>query len=221
MRKVSAVVVAAGAGRRFGSAKQFALLRGREVLEWSLQAMAGHPDVDEIILVLPAGEDGTRYRERWSKIAAVVEGGERRQDSVAAGFAGLESGPGDIVLVHDGVRPLVSREVISRVIAKAVETGAAVAAVPVEDTIKETAGGLVVRTLERDSLQRVQTPQAFRYEVLDEALRRAREGGYYGTDEAALVERTGHPVAVVPGDPRNIKMTTAADLKIAEAWLDD
>jgi 2-C-methyl-D-erythritol 4-phosphate cytidylyltransferase len=221
MRKVSAIVVAAGAGRRFGSAKQFALLRGKEVLEWSLEAIAGHPEVNEIILVLPAEESGARYRERWSKIAAVVPGGERRQDSVARGFARVEAAPAGLVLVHDGVRPLVSREVISRVIAKARETGAAVAAVPVEDTIKEAAGGFVVRTLERESLQRIQTPQAFRYEVLDEALRRAREDGYYGTDEAALVERTGHPVAVVPGDPRNIKITMSGDLKIAEAWLED
>jgi 2-C-methyl-D-erythritol 4-phosphate cytidylyltransferase len=221
MRKVSAIVVAAGAGRRFGSAKQFALLRGKEVLEWSLQAIAGHPEVNEIILVLPAEESGARYRERWSQIAAVVPGGERRQDSVARGFDRVKPGPAGLVLVHDGVRPLVSREVVSRVIAKVEETGAAVAAVPVEDTIKEAAGGFVVRTLERDSLQRSQTPQAFRYEVLGEALRRAREDGYYGTDEAALVERTGHPVAAVPGDPRNIKITTAADLKIAEAWLED
>ncbi len=221
MRKVSAIVVAAGAGRRFGSAKQFALLRGKTVLEACLEAIAGHPEVDEIVLVLPAGESGAQYRERWSKIVAVVRGGEKRQDSVAHGFARLGSGPADLVLVHDGVRPLVSREVISRVISRAGETGAAVAAVPVEDTIKEAAGGFVVRTLERDNLQHIQTPQAFRYKVLDGALRRAREDGFYGTDEAALVERTGHPVAVVPGDRRNIKITTAADLKIAEAWLED
>jgi 2-C-methyl-D-erythritol 4-phosphate cytidylyltransferase len=221
MKKVSAIVVAAGSGRRFGSAKQFALLGGKPVLDWALQAFAGHPEVDGVVLVLPAGQSGTRYRERWSKIVAVVEGGERRQDSVAAGFAGLEPGLGSLVLVHDGVRPLVGPEVIGRVIAKAKKTGAAVAAIPVEDTIKEAAGGFVVRTLERDTLRRIQTPQGFRYEVLGEALRRAREDGFYGTDEAALVERTGHPVALVMGDPRNIKITTAADLKIAEAWIED
>ncbi len=220
MKKVSAIVVAAGAGRRFGSAKQFTLLRGKPVLERTLEAIAGHPKVDRIVLVLPAGESGARYRKRWSKIAAVVRGGERRQDSVARGFARLKSGPGGLVLVHDGVRPLVSREVISRVIAKAGETGAAVAAIPVEDTIKESAGGFVVRTLERNSLRRIQTPQGFRTEVLGEALRRAREDGFYGTDEAVLVERTGHAVALVMGDPRNIKITTAADLKIAEAWIE-
>jgi 2-C-methyl-D-erythritol 4-phosphate cytidylyltransferase len=221
MSKVSAIIVAAGAGKRFGSAKQFALLRGKSVLDWSLKAFAAHPEVDEIVLVLPAEEDGIRYRKRGGKVVAVVPGGKRRQDSVVRGFERLDSGPADIVLVHDAVRPLVSEEVISRVIAKARECGAAVAAVPVEDTIKEAAGGVVVRTLERENLLRVQTPQAFSGEVLDRALKKAREDGFYGTDEAALVERTGHPVVVVPGDRRNIKITTAADIKIAEAFLED
>jgi 2-C-methyl-D-erythritol 4-phosphate cytidylyltransferase len=148
-------------------------------------------------------------------------GGKRRQDSVVRGFERLKSGPGDIVLVHDGVRPLVGPEIISRVLAKARECGAAVAAIPVEDTVKETDGGLVVRTLERGNLRRSQTPQAFVHAVLKRALTKARDDGFYGTDEAALVERTGHPVAIVPGDRRNIKITTASDLKIAEAWLDD
>jgi len=221
MRKVSAIVVAAGAGRRFGSAKQFALLRGKSVLERSLDALAGHPQVDEIVLVLPAGEAGARYRKRWSKVVSVVRGGEKRQDSVWRGFVRLRSGPADLVLVHDAVRPLVSEEVITRVIAEAKEGGAAVAAVPVEDTIKEAAAGVVVRTLVRDNLRCIQTPQAFAREVLDRALRKARQDRFYGTDEAALVERTGHPVALVQGDRRNIKITTAADLKIAEALLED
>jgi 2-C-methyl-D-erythritol 4-phosphate cytidylyltransferase len=221
MRKVSAIIVAAGSGRRFGSAKQFALLRGKPVLERSLDALAAHPRVDEIILVLPAGEAGSRYRKRWPKVAAVVRGGEKRQDSVRRGFARVRSGPADLVLVHDAVRPLVSREVISRVIAQAEKSGAAVAAVPVEDTIKEEAAGVVIRTLERDNLRRVQTPQAFAREVLDRALRKARRDRFYGTDEAALVERAGHPVALVVGDRRNLKITTAADLRIAEALLDE
>src|SRR4030042_4393217 len=221
MSKVSAIIVAAGAGKLFGSAKQFALLRGKPVLERSLEAFEAHPEVDEIVLVLPAEEGGARYGKGGGKVVAVVRGGERRQDSVVRGFEKVDSLPADIVLVHDGVRPLVSREVITRVIAAARKCGAAVAAVPVEDTIKEAAGGLVVRTLEREDLLRVQTPQAFSGEVLDRALKKAREDGFYGTDEAALVERTGHPVVVVPGDRRNIKITTAADLKIAEALLED
>jgi 2-C-methyl-D-erythritol 4-phosphate cytidylyltransferase len=221
MTKVSAIIVAAGAGRRFGCAKQFALLRGKSVLERSLEALSAHPQIDEVVLVLPQGKVDARWRRRSRKVVAVVRGGKRRQDSVGRGFERLESGPDDIVLVHDGVRPLVGPAVISRVVAKARECGAAVAAVPVEDTVKEAAGGMVVRTLPRENLRRAQTPQAFRRAVLERALTKARKDGFYGTDEAALVERTGHPVAVVAGDPRNIKITTAADLKIAEAWLDD
>jgi 2-C-methyl-D-erythritol 4-phosphate cytidylyltransferase len=101
------------------------------------------------------------------------------------------------------------------------ECGAAIPVVPVDDTIKETSGGTVIRTLERQGLQRVQTPQGFAREVLERALQKAREDGFYGTDEAALVERTGHPVAAVAGDPRNIKITSPADLKAAEAYLED
>jgi 2-C-methyl-D-erythritol 4-phosphate cytidylyltransferase len=221
MTKVTVIVVAAGEGRRFGSAKQFALLRGRTVLDRSLAEYEAHPEVDEIVLVLRKEESGSEYRKRYGKVAAVVRGGARRQDSVARGLEGVDGRPADIVLVHDGVRPLVGREVISRVIAKARECGAAVPAIPVDDTIKETAGGTVVRTLERRGLQRVQTPQGFAREVLERALHKARGDGYYGTDEAALVERTGHPVAVVEGDPRNIKITSPSDLKIAEALLED
>src|SRR4030042_3358769 len=100
MSKVSAIIVAAGAGKRFGSAKQFALLRGKSVLDWSLKAFAAHPEVDEIVLVLPAEEDGIRYRKRGGKVAAVVPGGKRRQESVVRGFERLDSGPADTVLVH-------------------------------------------------------------------------------------------------------------------------
>jgi 2-C-methyl-D-erythritol 4-phosphate cytidylyltransferase len=221
MTKVTAIIVAAGEGRRFGSAKQFALLRGQSVLDRSLAEYETHPEVDEIVIVLREQKGGSEYRKRYGKVTAVVRGGARRQDSVARGLAGVDCRPADIVLVHDGVRPLVGREVISRVIAKTKECGAAIPAVPVDDTIKETAGGTVVRTLERHGLQRVQTPQGFAREVLARALQKAREDGFYGTDEAALVERTGHPVAVVAGDPRNIKITSPADLKIAEALLED
>ncbi|MBN2408782.1 MAG: 2-C-methyl-D-erythritol 4-phosphate cytidylyltransferase [Candidatus Aminicenantes bacterium] len=221
MTKVTAIIVAAGEGRRFGSAKQFALLRDRPVLEHSLAQFETHPAVDDIILVLTEEAGGREYRKRFGKIVAVAGGGARRQDSVGRGFERLDCGPGDIVLVHDGVRPLIGHEVIDRVIAKARECGAAVPVIPVEDTIKETAEGTVVRTLERRNLSRVQTPQGFTREVLERGLRKAREDGYYGTDEAALVERTGHPVAVVAGDVRNVKVTSPADLKIAEAFLED
>lgn len=221
MTKVTAIIVAAGEGRRYGSTKQYALLRGRPVVEHTLAQFEAHPAVDGIVLVMKEEAGGRSYRKRFGKIVAVSGGGDRRQDSVGRGFEQLDCGPQDIVLVHDGARPLIGPEVIDRVIAKARECGAAVPVIPVEDTIKETAEGTVVRTLERRNLSRVQTPQGFTREVLERGLRKAREDGFYGTDEAALVERTGHPVAVVAGDARNIKITSPVDLRIAEAFLED
>jgi 2-C-methyl-D-erythritol 4-phosphate cytidylyltransferase len=114
----------------------------------------------------------------------------------------------------------LSRDIVTRVIEGARKSGAAIPAVPIEDTIKEVAGGKIVRTLDRERLYKVQTPQGFSYSVLEKALRQAREEGYYGTDEAGLVERTGHAVVIVEGDPRNIKITTPADLVIAEALIE-
>jgi 2-C-methyl-D-erythritol 4-phosphate cytidylyltransferase len=161
MTGVSAIIVAAGQGRRFGSAKQFAALRGRPLLDWTLDAFEGHPDVDEIVLVLPDEKAGAPFIKRHPKITAVVRGGRRRQDSVRRGFARVRAAAGDVVLIHDGVRPLVSREVISRVIRAAARCGAAIPVVPVEDTIKEAVRGKVVRTVDRTNLCRVQTPQGF------------------------------------------------------------
>jgi 2-C-methyl-D-erythritol 4-phosphate cytidylyltransferase len=221
MTTVCAIIVAAGEGQRFGSAKQFADLRGKPVLDWTLAAFNDHPEVGEIVLVLRDEKDGAGFRARFPKIAEVVRGGARRQDSVCRGFDRVRAGAAEIVLVHDGVRPLVSPELISRVIREAGRHGAAIPVVPVEDTIKETAGGKVVRTLDRANLCRVQTPQGFAYAVLERALQLACREGFAGTDEAGLVERAGAEVRVVEGDPRNIKVTTPADLKLAEAFLGD
>jgi len=219
MTKVCAIIVAAGEGRRFGSAKQFAALKGRLLLDWTLDAFETHPDVDEIVLVLPDERDGTKFIGRHPKITAVVRGGRRRQDSVRRGFARVRPGAGEIVLVHDGARPLVTREVISRVIRAAGRGGAAVPVVPVEDTIKEAVRGKVVRTVDRANLYRVQTPQGFSYAVLDKALRLASLKKLAATDEAGLAERAGAEVRMVAGDPRNIKVTIPSDLKLAEAFL--
>ncbi|MDH7513220.1 MAG: 2-C-methyl-D-erythritol 4-phosphate cytidylyltransferase [Clostridiales bacterium] len=220
MRRVSAIIVAAGKGKRFGSAKQFALLRGKPLLDWSLEKFESHPDVDEIVLVLPDDREKAAYLGRSRKVIAVVAGGPRRQDSVFCGVEALDPERAHIVLVHDGVRPFVSCALITRVIEETQRKGAAIPAVPVEETVKEVDGTRVVRTLDRERLYRVQTPQGFLYPVLRTALERAREEGYSGTDEAALLERTGEMVAVVAGDPRNIKVTTPLDLKMAEACLE-
>jgi 2-C-methyl-D-erythritol 4-phosphate cytidylyltransferase len=219
MTGVCAIIVAAGEGRRFGSAKQFAALKGRPLLDWTLDAFETHPEVGEIVLVLPDEKAGAGFIERHPKITAVVRGGRRRQDSVRRGFARVRAGADKVVLVHDGVRPLVSREVISRVIREAGRRGAAVPVVPVEDTIKETVRGKVIRTVDRAHLYRVQTPQGFLYAVLEKALRRASLEKSTATDEAALAERAGAEVRAVEGDPRNIKVTTPSDLKLAEALL--
>jgi 2-C-methyl-D-erythritol 4-phosphate cytidylyltransferase len=219
MKGACAIIVAAGQGRRFGSAKQFAALRGRPVLEWTLDAFENHPEVAGIVLVLPDEKDGARFIGRYPKITAVVRGGRRRQDSVRRGFARVPAGAGDVVLVHDGVRPLVSAAVISRVIREAARRGAAVPVVPVEDTIKEAVRGRVVRTVDRAHLCRVQTPQGFSYAVLDKALRRAVRERLTVTDDSALAELAGAEVRAVEGDPRNIKVTTPSDLILAEALL--
>jgi len=151
----------------------------------------------------------------------VVEGGEERQDSVLNGFKMINPKKAGIVLVHDGVRPLVSKDLITRVIEVAFKKGAVIPALPLEDTVKEVTGKQVLRTLERQELFKIQTPQGFSYSILKKALDKAQAEGYYGTDEAVLVERIGEKVAVVPGDPRNIKITVPEDLKIVEAYLED
>jgi len=216
-----AIIVAAGAGRRFGAAKQFALLKGRPLYEWSLKAFEGHEAVEGIILVLPAEGLGLRQPAPGGKLREVVAGGQERQDSVWNGFRCVPAGEDRVVLVHDGARPLVSPELISRVIRAAGEKGAAVPGLPIEDTIKEARGDAVWRTLDRASLVRVQTPQGFLYPWLGRALEEAASGGFTGTDEAMLVERAGKNVALVAGDLKNIKITTPLDLRIAEALADE
>jgi len=218
--RVSAVVLAAGAGKRFGRMKQFEALRGRPVVEWALEAFQSHGAVDDIVLVLPDEKDGGRYRPRFGKITAVVRGGRRRQDSVLRGFRAVAADRDGIVLVHDGARPLVSPALIGRVIAGALKTGAAVPVVPLEDTIKEVRDSRVAATVDRASLVRAQTPQGFLHGLLEQALETAREDGFSGTDESMLVERLGVPVIQVEGDPRNLKITTPLDIMIAEVLLD-
>lgn len=220
MTGVSAIIVAAGAGRRFGDRKQFAYLRAKPVLEWTLERFQAHEAVEAIVLVLPDEQDLKHYRLRYAKIVDIVRGGERRQDSVWQGFRLLAAAEPEVVLVHDGARPLVGADLISRIVAAARAEGAAVPVLPVEDTIKEIRDGRVSGTVDRSSLARAQTPQGFRYEVLKQALEAARRERFYGTDEAALAERAGLAVTAVPGDPRNIKITTPLDIPMAEALLD-
>ncbi len=220
MRRVSAIIVAAGEGKRFGSPKQFASLGGKPLLDWCLEAFESHEEVDEVVLVVKDEAKGKEYLQRYGKVSAVVRGGEKRQDSVLSGFQQLDPVQAEIVLVHDGVRPFIRSALISRVIQAARERGAAIPVIPVEDTIKIVEGEDVKQTLEREKLFRVQTPQGFLYSTLKKALDKASQEGFYGTDEASLVERAGERVTVVQGDARNIKVTTPEDLKMAEVFFE-
>ena len=217
---VGDVIAAAGRSRRMGGKnKLFAVVGGQPLLAHSLIAFDGCPSVDNVVLVL-SPENIERGRELvaeggFRKVAAVCEGGERRQDSVRNGLEALASC--QWVVVHDGARPLVTAELIDRGLEAAKETGAAIAALPVRDTIKEVElQGLIGRTLSRGQLWAAQTPQVFRYEILRQAHQRA-EGEV--TDDAALVEELGYQVKVFEGSPRNMKVTTAADLALVEALL--
>jgi 2-C-methyl-D-erythritol 4-phosphate cytidylyltransferase len=221
MSEVTAIIVAAGEGRRFGLSKQFALLGGKPVLDRCLEIFEAHKKVAAIVLVLKDIGFKKEYLKRYRKIVAVAKGGKRRQDSVFSGFHQIDPGKAEIVLVHDGVRSLVSEDLINRIIEATRKAGAAVPAIPVGDTIKLVEGNEVSRTLDREQLFRVQTPQGFSYPILKAALDKAKEDNFYGTDEASLAERIGKKVFVVQGDPKNIKITTPEDLKIAEAFLED
>jgi 2-C-methyl-D-erythritol 4-phosphate cytidylyltransferase/2-C-methyl-D-erythritol 2,4-cyclodiphosphate synthase len=225
--QVTAIIAAAGAGRRLGSdvPKQLLDLGGRTILERSIEAFTSHPRVQDVIVVLPAAlaADPPAWI-RGTPSIRVVAGGDRRQDSVANAF-GAVSDTTAIVLIHDAARPFVTSELISRAIDGAARYGAAVVAQPVGDTVKRVRIGRdstisVIETLPRESIFLAQTPQAFRREVLRAAVALG-ESGVEATDEATLAERAGHTVHVVEGTPRNVKITTAADLAAARRAIGD
>jgi 2-C-methyl-D-erythritol 4-phosphate cytidylyltransferase len=224
---VTAIVPAAGQGTRFRGPgpKQFLALRGVPLLVWTLRALAAACVVDRVILAVPPGQESwvadEVLRSFDCPVDAVVAGGADRQASVAAGLQVAGDGT-DLVLVHDAARPLVTPEIVRAAVAAAAEFGAAVVAVPVADTIKlAEPDGSVGATLPRDRLWAAQTPQAARAALLRAAHARALAEGFRGTDEAVLLERLPHPVKIVPGSPENFKITTPADLLIAERILDE
>jgi 2-C-methyl-D-erythritol 4-phosphate cytidylyltransferase len=223
MPEVAVIIPAGGSGKRMGGRlpKQFHRLGRMTILERSIRAFHGVRGVREIVLVVPARfikmARALVAAKKLRKVRSVVAGGEERQDSVRLGLAACAPGT-EIVLVHDAVRPLVSRKTILAVVAAAELHGAAVPGVRVKDTIKsegESQPGFYVRTLAREGLWGVQTPQGFRYALLRDAHEEARKGGFRGTDDASLVERLGIPVRIVEGSEGNIKITTPADLKLA------
>jgi 2-C-methyl-D-erythritol 4-phosphate cytidylyltransferase len=215
--KAGAVIVAAGESQRMGGVdKALALLGGKPILVRAVEPFQGCGAIDQIVIVVSEQnlERGKKLvaEEGWSKVTDVCPGGRRRQDSVLAGLNRLKNC--QWVVIHDGARPLVTVDLIEQGLAEARETGAAVAAVPVADTIKVAGDDRIVRqTLPRQNLWAVQTPQVFRYPVVAEAYRMAKGDA---TDDASLVEQLGYKVKLYMGSYDNIKITTPDDLALAE-----
>lgn len=220
--KVYAIIPAGGQGTRMGGTvpKQFQALMGKPILHYTFKTFQESGLIDSLVLVVPEKElEHARadWLEHPAIVKQVVAGGKQRQDSVFNGYQALPD-DADIILVHDGVRPFLSKDMIQETINIAVEFGAAITAIPVNDTIKQVDNsGKVERTVDRESLWRVQTPQAFRYDLLGEAFRKAQKHSFYGTDEGALIENLGQEVRVVSGSEWNLKITRPEDLVLGES----
>ena len=233
--KVFVVIPAAGLGTRMSAvpagakskSKQFFELQGTPILIHTLRKFDACDLVSEIVVALRANETASFSAliagEPFHKPIRFVEGGEHRQDSVANALRSLDAAPDDIVLVHDAVRPFVDQETIVGVIEGVQKYGSAIAGIPAIDTVKQVErtadGAVVVATVPRERMVMAQTPQGFRFDLLKRAFDEALADGFLGTDEASLIERAGGPVHVVMGSPRNIKITTPADLEVAELYI--
>jgi len=229
MPKTTALVVAAGAGKRMGRGeipKQFLQIASLPILAHTLARFEGFRCVSQVVLVVRR-EDVERGRSEvvekyhFDKVKAVVPGGPTRQDSVYNGLQAVDPQT-DIVVIHDGVRIFVTEAVVLESIHAAQSYGGAVVAVPVKDTIKRVSeDGFVCETLNRHELWAIQTPQTFTYPLIQLAHEKARQDGFYGTDDAVLLERLGYAVKIVPGSYRNIKITTPEDLILADLILQE
>ncbi len=227
--QVYVILPAAGLGTRMAGPqpKQFMELAGVPILIHSLRAFAA---VERVAAIYVAVRENEMARVRaqveeygFSGKVHVVEGGDTRQESVAHALAAIAAAPEDIVLVHDAVRPLIDAATIERTIDAVEKQGAAIVGLPAVDTIKQVErtahGALITSTIPREFVVLAQTPQGFRFEILDRAFREATADGFVGTDEASVVERAGLPVAVVPGSQVNLKITQQGDLELAEFYL--
>jgi len=227
--QVFAILPAAGLGTRMAGPrpKQFLALDGAPILIHSLRAFAAVPRVTAIYVAVRNTEmervEAQIAEYGFAGRVKVVEGGDKRQESVANALAALPAEADDVVLVHDAVRPLIDTATIERTIDAVIETGAAIVGMPAVDTIKQVErtahGALVTATIPREFVVLAQTPQGFRYGVLQSAFAEAETDGFVGTDEASVVERAGHSVAVVPGSQVNLKITQPGDLELAEFYL--
>jgi len=242
--KIKAIVPSAGIGKRFGSniSKPFQKLGGKPLIVWSLEALESVEEIEEIIPVLREDiiEKGADIFRKYnlSKIKRIARGGKERQDSVYNGLKLIDD-KNCIVLIHDGVRPFIDKDLIEKTIKelllppypplsmsllKGGKGGVkgfdgVVLGVPIKDTIKEAERGIIKRTLKRDSLWAIQTPQVFPYAIISKVYERSIRDGFYSTDDAALVEKYGGKIKVIMGSYRNIKITTSEDLITAESLL--
>ena len=234
--KVVVIIPAAGLGTRMAAhsgarvgqpAKQFAEVAGKPILLHTLEKFSAVPEVTDIYIAVRESETG-RLREfiaaqKLRPKLHVAIGGDHRQQSVANALRELRAQDDDVVLVHDAVRPFVDGEIIRNVIESAAAQGAAIAGIPAVDTIKQVErtanGAIITSTVPRERVVMAQTPQGFRYTVIKRAFDEAIQDGFIGTDEASLVERSGHQVAVVMGSARSIKITTPSDLELAEFFF--
>ncbi|MBE9546607.1 MAG: 2-C-methyl-D-erythritol 4-phosphate cytidylyltransferase [Proteobacteria bacterium] len=224
--KAVAIIPAGGSGKRMGNeiSKQYLLLDGIPILVHTLRKFEKASVIDDVILVVPG--DHIEYSRRMiveeyhlSKVRRVLAGGRERQDSVKNGLDAVGDDSG-IVVIHDGVRPFVTEELINISVHKALEDGAVVVGVPVSDTVKSVDGdGLIERTVDRESLWLTQTPQTFRSEVIKTAYRKACDDNFHGTDDASLVERIGIKVRIITGSRDNIKITTPEDIAVGEGII--
>ncbi|KAA6459240.1 2-C-methyl-D-erythritol 4-phosphate cytidylyltransferase [Acidobacteria bacterium AB60] len=227
--QVFAILPAAGLGTRMAGPqpKQFLSLDGVPILIHSLRAFAAVSRVTSIVVAVRKPEiervQAQINENGFASQVRVVEGGDNRQESVANALAAIEAAPDDIVLVHDAVRPLIDSATIERTIDAVAQHGAAIVGLPAIDTIKQVErtahGALVVSTIPREFIVQAQTPQGFRFGLLQSSFAEATADGFVGTDEASVVERAGHPVAVVPGSHVNLKITQPGDLELAEFYL--
>jgi len=242
--KVIVIIPAAGLGTRMGAgagkikktagtkpaavpSKQFADLAGAPVIIHTLRRFSESKQIDSMVVALRKQDiksfQSAVNHESFAGRVQLVEGGENRQQSVANALAQVKADAKDIVLVHDAVRPFIDSDLIARVIAATAKHGAAIAGMPAVDTVKQvdrTAdGAIITSTIPRERVVMAQTPQGFRYDVLKKAFDEAQTDAFIGTDEASLVERSGHEVAVVMGSPRNIKITTPGDMELAEFYV--
>lgn len=229
-----ALIVAAGQGVRMGGKvkKQYLALSDRPILSHTLEVFDLCPEIDAIFLTLPPDDADSCLENILNPLAPqknihIVSGGAERQDSVYNGLRaideidadGREDGS-DIVVIHDGVRPFVTREQIGESVAGAISAGACILGIPASDTLKRVgSAGFIDRTLERDTIWLAQTPQAFRRDLIRKAHDHARQTGYRTTDDASLVENIGHPVSIIPGNRYNLKITRREDLELAEAII--